>query len=745
MNTRRYSKFLAGLVTSLILFSPAISPALAAAGDTTRVTVASNGMQSNNESRGLSTTTFLNSSLLMFTENISQFGSPANSPMPAALAQASEVSAGNNVWTNIGPEGGYINALAIDPATPTTLYAGTWFGGAFKSTNGGTNWSAVNTGLTATWVLSLAIDPATPATLYAGTWGGGVFVISFSGSGVEPTVTTLPASDATLTSATLNGTVNPNGSGTNAWFEWGTDSNLATLSTTSEQAIGAGTTAVAVSEAISNLKPGVPYYYRVAARNSAGTARGDIQRLIILMGNPPSGSHYPQYWNKYDRLIYEWADQYSLYAPLVKALFILESQGLGVTYDKPELAFLYEPVTVDERYVTKAILGGTLPPALSGYTLSDNPPPSNPYNRFWNEFVPIPSGTTSQQMKSKNYLSGRTYGLTNPYGTPSSAFVAQYRIASSYGLGQVVYWWHYTLVNGAPETLYDPEQGIKTSVRVLNVKRNNCAPSATKTTSDFAPWEPVLRAYNGGGCNSLVDKYVNSVKTWFSSCCQPVLAAADFDPGGILSPHTVVMREPAKLLPVPQQTSAGLLNPDEYEVDRLVADFKGVGQQQLAILYFVSPTPPDAETIVHVSGGLKVFTDGTGQTLEWQSPLVLGTAGVGRVFTTTVPDGGSPLIAVEWASGAHGFQLHLYRWNGSTFEEVLPIGSDSSQLPGLFGDAGVQITSDGQMTVSSRDANQPLTLFNVATYTWTGQTYEWSQEETISNATYRQFLPLICR
>ena len=45
----------------------------------------------------------------------------------------------------------------------------------FKSTNGGGNWSAVNTGLTTTVVRALAIDPATPTTLYAGTYGGGVF------------------------------------------------------------------------------------------------------------------------------------------------------------------------------------------------------------------------------------------------------------------------------------------------------------------------------------------------------------------------------------------------------------------------------------------------------------------------------------------------------------------------------------------------------------------------------------------
>ena len=61
-------------------------------------------------------------------------------------------------------------ALAIDPATPSTLYAGTDGGGVFKSTNGGAAWSAVNIGLTNTYVDALAIDPATPSTLYAGTW-----------------------------------------------------------------------------------------------------------------------------------------------------------------------------------------------------------------------------------------------------------------------------------------------------------------------------------------------------------------------------------------------------------------------------------------------------------------------------------------------------------------------------------------------------------------------------------------------
>ena len=87
------------------------------------------------------------------------------------MSQPREASAGINIWTSNGPEGGSVNALAIDPATPVTLYAGTW-GGVFKSTNGGGNWSAVNTDLTNTFVHAVAIDPVTPSTLYAGTIGG---------------------------------------------------------------------------------------------------------------------------------------------------------------------------------------------------------------------------------------------------------------------------------------------------------------------------------------------------------------------------------------------------------------------------------------------------------------------------------------------------------------------------------------------------------------------------------------------
>jgi len=81
-----------------------------------------------------------------------------------------------DTWSAVSTGLSFIS-LAIDPTTPSTLYAGTNGGGVFKSTNGGGNWSALNTGLTNTSVPALAIAPTTPSTLYAGTLGGGVFAI----------------------------------------------------------------------------------------------------------------------------------------------------------------------------------------------------------------------------------------------------------------------------------------------------------------------------------------------------------------------------------------------------------------------------------------------------------------------------------------------------------------------------------------------------------------------------------------
>ena len=78
-----------------------------------------------------------------------------------------------------------MSALAIDPVTPSTLYAGTVAEGVFRSTNGGDSWETINTGLTDLEVHALEIDPITPPTLYAGTTALGVFRSSNGGNSWE--------------------------------------------------------------------------------------------------------------------------------------------------------------------------------------------------------------------------------------------------------------------------------------------------------------------------------------------------------------------------------------------------------------------------------------------------------------------------------------------------------------------------------------------------------------------------------
>jgi photosystem II stability/assembly factor-like uncharacterized protein len=80
-----------------------------------------------------------------------------------------------------GIEGGDISALAVDPQSPQTVFAGTRRAGLFKSTDGGGSWQPLTNGLSATPIVSLAIAPADPQTVYAGT-GLGVFKTTNGGA-----------------------------------------------------------------------------------------------------------------------------------------------------------------------------------------------------------------------------------------------------------------------------------------------------------------------------------------------------------------------------------------------------------------------------------------------------------------------------------------------------------------------------------------------------------------------------------
>lgn len=73
-----------------------------------------------------------------------------------------------------------VSAIAVDPRLAATVYAGTFNAGVFRSTDGGTSWTALNGGLTDPRVSDILINAQ--GTVYVGTVGAGVFKLS-EGSG----------------------------------------------------------------------------------------------------------------------------------------------------------------------------------------------------------------------------------------------------------------------------------------------------------------------------------------------------------------------------------------------------------------------------------------------------------------------------------------------------------------------------------------------------------------------------------
>lgn len=95
---------------------------------------------------------------------------------------ASQALALDPPWTAIGPNAATVFSLERDPGNANTLYAGTFFGGVYKSTDSGLTWRDLPGPLTSLTVFALAIDPTNQSILYAGTFGEGVFKSSDAGT-----------------------------------------------------------------------------------------------------------------------------------------------------------------------------------------------------------------------------------------------------------------------------------------------------------------------------------------------------------------------------------------------------------------------------------------------------------------------------------------------------------------------------------------------------------------------------------
>jgi phosphodiesterase/alkaline phosphatase D-like protein len=131
-----------------------------------------------------------------------------------------------------------------------------------------------------------------------------VYVVEFKGTGNQvamfeilpsPTANTGSASNVAGTSATLNGTVNPNGViSQDCQLEYTDDADFQVNAWANAESVACSpqpfneSTDVSVSASVTNLSPGTTYDYRVVETTQAGTAEGNPVQFTTLA--PPTAT-----------------------------------------------------------------------------------------------------------------------------------------------------------------------------------------------------------------------------------------------------------------------------------------------------------------------------------------------------------------------------------------------------------------------------------------------------------------------
>jgi len=130
--------------------------------------------------------------------------------------------------------------------------------------------------------MSTNLTGISPNTTYhfraRGVTSGGLIVygsdMSFTTPPFPPVVVTLPATSVTSNSATLNGTVNPNGPPATVTFDYGLTTAYGSFVTATQSPIS-GSVALSVNSPLTGLTPNTTYHCRVESTNSGGTSYGN--------------------------------------------------------------------------------------------------------------------------------------------------------------------------------------------------------------------------------------------------------------------------------------------------------------------------------------------------------------------------------------------------------------------------------------------------------------------------------------
>ena len=99
---------------------------------------------------------------------------------------------------------------------------------------------------------------------------------------LPPTAITEAATSVEATAATLKGTINPEGSAAEYWFEYGTTTAYGAKAPVPAKEVGSGTADVAVSQTLTGLGQKTTYHFRVVASGAGGTAVGQDRTFTTL-------------------------------------------------------------------------------------------------------------------------------------------------------------------------------------------------------------------------------------------------------------------------------------------------------------------------------------------------------------------------------------------------------------------------------------------------------------------------------
>jgi alpha-tubulin suppressor-like RCC1 family protein len=167
--------------------------------------------------------------------------------------------------------------VTVMPGSPQSYQ---WFMNDMSLADGG-NISGANT-TTLTLANVQLIDRGSYSVVVANAYGS-VTSTAASLTLAPPRVTTAAASDSSATSATLNGTLNPNGLASTARFEYGLTSaygSKAHVALVPDNGLDERN----VSISISGLQAGTTYHYRLTATNGGGTSTGED----LTFATPPA-------------------------------------------------------------------------------------------------------------------------------------------------------------------------------------------------------------------------------------------------------------------------------------------------------------------------------------------------------------------------------------------------------------------------------------------------------------------------